>query len=174
MSSKRRSRPTKKATAPAEASRPARRGRPFEKGGDLRRGPGAAGRGAAGRSGRPVDWLRAQLVGCVADRIEILEAIADGVPMVPVRIPIAALLAQFGDEIAKHLGVPRAELKVKEGFELAEVEVLVSAPVRDRIRALELLLKYGIGLPPQEITGRFTGKMHATVTVRREAGRGTA
>lgn len=74
-------------------------------------------------TGRPPSVIREQLRGSFADRIAILEAIASGEAVEKVRFPDGT-----------------------------ESEVMKSASVSDRLKALDLLAKYGLGTK-QEVTG---------------------
>lgn len=72
--------------------------------------------GHRGGPGRPPSVLRELLRGSFAERLAVLEAIADGQPVVRVRLPDGT-----------------------------ETETLVSASPADRLRALDLMAKYGLG-----------------------------
>lgn len=72
--------------------------------------------GHRGGPGRPPSMLRELLRGSFAERLAVLEAIADGQPIVRVRLPDGS-----------------------------ESETVVSASPADRLRALDLMAKYGLG-----------------------------
>lgn len=72
--------------------------------------------GNAGGAGRPASAIREHLRGSFADRIKTLEQIADG----------------------------EALVKMKGG-DGVEVEMLTSAEVSDRLKALDMMAKFGLG-----------------------------
>lgn len=91
--------------------------------GRLRGGnPGNSG-GKKGRSGRPPSVIREMCRGAFAQRIKILKKIADGE------------------------AIERVKLANGE-----EMETMKSADVSDRLKAIDLLGKYGLGTK-QEVTG---------------------
>ena len=91
--------------------------------------------GNGGGTGRPPSIVRARLRESFEKRIPLLEQIADGEVMVKVR--------------------------VREGV---ESESLMSAAPGDRIRALDLLAKYGLGaahaLTVEEVRDRLRATLH--------------
>lgn len=94
------------------------------------------GAGKKGRSGRPPSVIREKLRGSFAKRIKILEQIADGTAIVNVKLPDGS-----------------------------ESKTLVSAPIADRIKALDMLAKYGLGTT---ITETDTEGNDILIRVRRE------
>jgi hypothetical protein len=106
-------------------------------------------RGNAGGTGRPPSELRARLRGSFDQRIAVIEAIADGDAIKHVRVPLAA--------VWPHVHCPRCnghvELTSAEAASLIEVTGFESASPSDRIRAIDLTAKYGLGTQ-QEITGK--------------------
>ena len=72
--------------------------------------------GNKGGIGRPPSAIREHLRGSFAERVKVLESIADGEPIVRVRLPDGS-----------------------------ESESRISASPADRIRAIDMLAKYGLG-----------------------------
>jgi hypothetical protein len=112
---KRTRQPRKPAANPVENPVPVEPGTlvPARNGGRIRSGskPGMNGPGP----GRPASAIREHLRGSFADRMHILEQIADGEALVKIKGPSG------------------------------ESEVTVSAEVSDRIKALDMMGKYGLG-----------------------------
>jgi hypothetical protein len=91
-------------------------------------------------TGAPPSVLRDRLRGSFAQRVEIIEQIADGVPMQRAAFPLAAIL--------QHASCPRCgdNLKPNDVMSmLVEIDGQVSASPKDRISALDLAAKYGLG-----------------------------
>jgi hypothetical protein len=163
-------RPSKaKAKTELRAKR-AKRGRPFARGLDSRRGPGGRGpeKGAPNAGRPPSAFLRAMLIADIWERIDVLERIADGEPTVRTRMSIEQLLELSRPQLAAALGCSPDALSIKPGCELSEIEVLQSAPPRDRIRALEFFAKYGLGPVPQIIKGKITNPGDVAVIITRD------
>lgn len=129
--------------------------RPGANGGQLQSGNP----GNAGGAGRPASAIREHCRGSFAQRVRVLEEIADGEPIQRVRVPLAAVL--------QHSHCPKCGdgLQAKEAAALAMVEVdgLVSAKPKDRIDAVDTLGKYGLDartqLSVEEVRERLTQQL---------------
>jgi len=102
-------------------------------------GGGLLKRGGTIGPGRPPNAIRQMLRESLINRLDVLEAIADG----------------------------RAVRRVKVGEDGAEVETWVSPEPGDRIRALDLLAKYGLGT--QKEVNLDAEVRHVQISIRREA-----
>lgn len=96
------------------------------------------------KGGRPPSELRKRLVGALADRVQVAEAIADGAPVKRAHIPLATVLRYAtcptcGDALKKRAEVPDGDVA------LVSLEGLESATPSDRIKALDLMAKFGLG-----------------------------
>lgn len=95
----------------------------------------------AGGPGRPSSIVREELRGSFADRRGVLEDIADGEAVQRIEVPLFLVLP--------HARCPKCKGKLKEarrtGGELVVLEGKVSASPGDRIRALDVMGKYGLG-----------------------------
>jgi hypothetical protein len=91
--------------------------------------------------------LRGKLEGSFEDRIGVLEAIADGSPIEEVRLDVAELLP--------HVDCPKCHgaLQVKPGHGEATIKVLRTARAGDRIKAVDIIGKYGLG---QKVDNQIT------------------
>lgn len=109
--------------------------------------PGANGgtlmRGYVGqRNGRPSSIVREQLRGLLTDRIPIIAAIADGEAVRKSRVPLASLL-RFARCPTCDGGFEAT--CAPEDIPFVEIEGKVSASPSDRIKALEMAGRYGLG-----------------------------
>lgn len=102
------------------------------------------------KGGRPPSELRDRLRGTLQERVPIIEQIADGVPVKNADIPLAAVL--------KHATCPLCDGKLRllettkpEDVLLISLRGKESASPGDRIKALDLAAKYGLGTK-EEIT----------------------
>lgn len=134
-------RPSKNVDKPS--AKPTGRRMPQPHGGVLIAGQGG-GRENGLKGGRPPSELRKRLVGALAERVEIAEAIADGAPVKRATIPLASVLRfatcpSCGEKLKK-----LAEVR-DENVPLISLEGLESAGPSDRIKALDLMAKYGLG-----------------------------
>ena len=103
-----------------------------------------AGGGPQPGSGRPPSILRERLKGALEARVPIIEQIADGTPIKVAEIPLATVL--------KYATCPKCNSGLEKLAALkAEDAVFItlrgkeSASPSDRIRALDLAAKYGLG-----------------------------
>lgn len=103
--------------------------------------PGNTG-GKPGRSGRPPSALREALRESFEKRIPVLEQIADGVAVVKVKV------------------------KGPDGEK--ESEALMSASPSDRIRAVDLMGKYGVGTVHEVSVDAVRARLRETIGVIRE------
>jgi hypothetical protein len=100
--------------------------------------------GNAGGSGRPPSALRDRLRGAMETRIPIIEQIADGEPIVRTEIPVISVL--------RHVLCPKCggPLQMTERDPLMAMSITiigkVSASPKDRISAIDLAAKYGLGV----------------------------
>lgn len=118
--------------------------------------------GNAGGTGRPPSEIRRQLRGAFADRVSILENIAEGHPTQTIEVPIASLLAYA--ECPKCKGELLTWLTASQQSQI-QVKVKASATPRDQMTAMDLLAKYGLGTT-QEVTGEDGVPLHTNMTVR--------
>jgi hypothetical protein len=104
--------------------------------------------GNKGGIGRPPSELRARLVGTFAQRVGVIESIADGAPVKVVEVPLLTLLQyatcpRCGDALTPTVSVADAVM--------TQIRVTESASPGDRLKALDLAGKYGLGVK-EEIT----------------------
>ena len=118
--------------------------------------------GNRGGPGVPPSELRARLRGTFAERVEVLEKIADGEPTVRTRLELRHILP--------HVTCPNCGESGLEPRESAtvEIEVLQSASNRDRIGALELAAKYGLGQLKEVSTENVRERVKETLEVIRQ------
>lgn len=132
---------------------------PGPRGGKLRVGnPGNRG----GLGATPSE-LRARLRGTFAERVEVLERIADGTPTVRTRVALKDLLPHVACPNCGETG-----LVARQGHESVEVEGLQSASNRDRLGALELAAKYGLGQLREVSTENVRERVKQTLEVIRQ------
>lgn len=99
--------------------------------------------GNAGGSGRPPSELRARLRGAMADRIPVIEDIADGQVMQRKEFPVISVL--------HHVHCPKCggdlHMNCTDAIEQMSITVVgkVSASPKDRLTAIDLAAKYGLG-----------------------------
>lgn len=95
--------------------------------------------GHAGGAGRPPSLVRARLSGSFAERIEVLEEIADGTPVETIEVPMGALLP--------HVSCPRCGDNLRSDKHARDVTVTVRRSARpgDRTKALDVMARYSIG-----------------------------
>lgn len=117
--------------------------------------------GKPGRSGRPPSVIRERLRGSFDDRVHILEAIADGEPMVKTRVPLAAVLPHVECAECGGRAVP------KEGRDAIEVNGTTSATPKDRKDAMDLLARYGLGTLKEVNVETVRGKVQETLEIIR-------
>ena len=107
--------------------------------------PGNTG-GKPGRSGRPPALLRQKLAGTLANRLQVVRDIADGVPMVKTRIALRDVLPHLTGVL--HCSSCGADYIVSgNDAESGDIEITAvgSATPRDRLMALDLAGRYGLG-----------------------------
>lgn len=95
--------------------------------------------GNKGGSGTPPSLLREQLRGSFAERIKTLESFADGTAV--------------------------QKLKSPDGTEL---QTEISADISDRIKAIDMLAKYGLGTLKEVSVENVRERVQATLTVIRQ------
>lgn len=130
-----------------------------ENGGALRRGNP----GNAGGPGRPASALRQELRGSFAERKHVLEDIVDGEAIQRMKVPLALLLPHVECPNCGEIGVVAKE----RSAELVQIEARVSASPADRIKALDLMAKYGLGaarLTEDDIKARLTAQIQVITT----------
>ena len=138
---------------------------PMPHGGVLVAGAGGgAVNGALG--GRPPSILRERLKGALEARVPIIEQIADGVPIKVAEIPLATVL--------KYATCPKCNgaLEKLARVDAADVALVTlrgreSASPSDRIKALDLAAKYGLGTKDEVtlISPDVRARVEATVSV---------
>ena len=102
--------------------------------------PGNTG-GKAGRSGRPANEIRAMMRDALGERMPVYAAIIDGIPLQRTRVAIADVYKHVA---CSNCGALTLEPKDAE-HALAEIEVEISASLRDKLAALDQLGRYGLG-----------------------------
>lgn len=97
-----------------------------------------------GEGGRPPSYLRDRLRGTLAERIPLIEQIADGRPVKEAEIPLLSVL--------RYAECPKCQGELKKLAEVTDADVVLitlrgreSATPNDRIKALDLAAKYGLG-----------------------------
>lgn len=98
--------------------------------------------GNAGGTGRPPSAIREHLRGSFSERVGVIEQIADGHPIQRARIPLIAVLPYI---VCPNCGESGVEPKEPAAALLVEFDALVSASPKDRLAALDLQAKYGLG-----------------------------
>jgi hypothetical protein len=98
----------------------------------------------APNAGRPPSALREAMRGSLDQRLKVAEQIADGWPVKRVDVPLLVVLRyahcpKCGDALKANAGTDAADMV------LIQFEAMESASPADRIRAIELLAKYGLG-----------------------------
>lgn len=93
-------------------------------------------------TGRPPSAIRENLRGSFAERVKVIEDIADGVPIQRISVPLIAVLP--------HVVCPTCSAKGLVAKDLSELltvsfDALASASPKDRLSALDLQAKYGLG-----------------------------
>lgn len=117
--------------------------------------------GNRGGPGVPPSELRKRLRGSFAERVEVLEQIADGEPTVRTKLELRAILP--------YVSCPNCGGKLEpSSTDVVEVEVLQSASNRDRIGALELAAKYGLGTLKEVSTESVRERVKDTLEVIRQ------
>ena len=91
--------------------------------------------------GRPPSILRERLAGTLADRIPVIESIADGTPVKNVEVLVNDLLPYAA---CPNCGEPMEASDAAKSA-LITIQAKESASPGDRIRALDLAAKYGLG-----------------------------
>lgn len=111
--------------------------------------PGAGG-GPQPGSGRPPSVLRDRLRGALEARVPIIEQIADGTPIKRADIPLASVL--------RYAKCPSCNGKLEKLATLTDADLVFvslegkeSASPSDRVKALDLAAKYGLGAK-EEVT----------------------
>lgn len=113
--------------------------------------PQANGRGALltggvpgnrGGPGRPPDAIREHLRGSFDERVGVIEDIADGTPVTNADVPLINILPHV---ICPKCGEVKMEAKDPATLFMVSVRGKVSASPSERIKALDLAAKYGMG-----------------------------
>lgn len=122
------------------------------------------GTGAPG-TGRPPSQIRERLRGSLSDRIPLLEAIADGKVIQKTRVGIVDLLPHV---VCANCGEAQIRPADPEEAAFVEIDALVSASPRDRIMALDLQAKYGLGQLKEISIENVRERVAATMAVIRQ------
>lgn len=115
---------------------------PQPHGGALVRGGRRGNRGNRSAIGRPPSVIREKLRGSFQDRIPLLEQIIDGSVVQKTRVRVHDVLPHL---TCKNCGEQQIAPTDPAKSEDVEVEAMVSATPKDRIAALDLQAKYGLG-----------------------------
>jgi hypothetical protein len=113
-------------------------------------------------TGAPPSLLRDKLRGSFAERTHIIEQIADGVPMQRAVFPLAAIL--------QHASCPKCGDKLKPNDVtalLVEIQGQISASPKDRLGALDLAAKYGLGTVKEISVDNVRDRVSQTLSVIR-------
>lgn len=103
--------------------------------------PGAGG-GTQPGAGRPPSVIRERLRGTFSERIAIIEEIADGKPVQHAQLPLAAIIPHV---ICANCGESQIAAKEPKDLLLLTFDVQMSASPRDRLAAIDMTAKYGLG-----------------------------
>lgn len=128
---------------------------PGKHGGTLKRG---------GQPGVPPGVLRDALKQSFAARIPFLESVADGAAAIVIRFPVRNLLKHLEPQ-CHECG---AELKLLDGHEDHELSLQTSPPIKERLMAMDLMAKYGLGYTKELTVDTVRGKLVATIELIRE------
>ena len=103
--------------------------------------------GQPGRSGRPPSLLRKKLVGTFANRLHVIRDIADGRPMVRTRVQLTDVLPHLRGMLhCASCGTDAWVVATDDGEGVSvEIEAVGSATPRERMMALDLAGRYGLG-----------------------------
>lgn len=131
--------------------------RPQEHGGALR-----SGGTNKGGTGRPPSVIRENLRGSFADRVAVIESIADGAPIQHIRVPLIAVLPHV---VCPNCG--EQEMHAVDGSAALEFDAEASASPRDRLAALDLQAKYGLGTTKDVSIEHVRERVQRTIDVLR-------
>jgi len=129
---------------------------PQTHGGALNRGGVPGNRGG---SGPMPSQLRERLRGSFADRVPVIEAIADGKPVQKVKLALAHILPHVKCPACGAKGLQAAT----RGKNVLQIEVTMSATPGDRLRALDLAGKYGVGTVHEVSIENVRERMRSTL-----------
>lgn len=121
-----------------------------------------------GGPGRPPSAIRELLRGDFSDRRETLKSIADGEAVQKGEIPLGTVLRfarcpKCGDRLEK------LEEEVSDGeVVLVKLEGKVSASVGDRIKALDVMAKYGLGALKEVSVEHVRDRLRQTIDIIRQ------
>lgn len=119
-----------------------------------------------GEGGRPPSYLRDRLRGTLAERIPLIEQIADGRPIKEAEIPLVNVL--------RYAECPKCGGDLKKLTEVSDADTVLitlrgreSATPNDRIKALDLAAKYGLGTKDEVtlISPDVRARVEATVAL---------
>lgn len=127
----------RKSPSQTPSQTPSANGRRGRNGGRLQSGNP----GNRGGPGRPASALRDRLRGSFDQRVAVIEAIADGEPTVHTTVPLSAILPHVTCSACSGSVIARDP----SHLELIEIDARTSASPRDRLTALDLAAKYGLG-----------------------------
>lgn len=118
--------------------------------------------GKPGRSGRQPSVVRERLRGTFDERIAILAEIADGEPVVRSRVALASVLP--------HVTCPSCggQLEPAESSRAIEIEAVTSASPKDRVYALDVMAKYGLGTLKEVSAETVRAKVSETIELIRQ------
>lgn len=121
--------------------------------------------GNRGGTGRPPSAIRALLRDSFANRIATIEDIADGKPIQRTEVALKDVLPHVmcGNCAASNL-VP----KHPDRAAFVVIEGLVSASALDRIKAIDLTAKYGLGTTSELTVDAVRGRLEETIRIIRD------
>jgi hypothetical protein len=119
--------------------------------------------GKPGRSGRPPSLVRDALREAFEQRIPVLASIADGEPAVRTRVALA--------DILPHVVCPTCgdQLEPREPTDaVREIAVVTGANPKDRVQAVDVMGKYGLGTMKEVSTETVRTKVGETIDLIRQ------
>jgi hypothetical protein len=113
--------------------------------------------GKPGRSGRPPSEVREALRKAFDERIPLLASIVDGEPIARTRIPLAQLLP--------HVACPNCggQLEPANPGDAVDIEVVSAANPKDRVQAMDVMARYGLGPLKEVSTEQVRDKVGQTI-----------
>jgi hypothetical protein len=114
-------------------------------------------------TGRPPSAIREHLRGSFSERIPVLERIADGAAARRIEVPLSEVLPHV--KCSKCDGA--VETKDETNPDLIVIEGQTSAGMRDRIRSLDLMAKYGLGTTKELTVENVRERLKLTLEILR-------
>lgn len=112
---------------------------------------------------RPASVIREKLRGSFDDRLVLLEDIADGECVAKMQVGLAEVLPSLACPSCQAVG-----MVVREGSGVKEIEVRASATPKERLVALDILAKYGLGQLKEVSVENVRERVSRTVALARQ------